>query len=272
MPNAPTEPAALSHRRTWLLLAGAFVTFAVGAGSMHAYTVFLVAFIEAFGWTRADVSVAYAVSQLVTGTSSPLVGVLVDRLGPRRLILIGGAVLALGAFATSHATSLWQIDVLYGVVMTLGANCLGLVVFVPLLSRHFVRRRGMAVSIVQSANGFARAYSAPVTTLMIDGLGWRGAYLWQGVFVAVVIAPLGAAAEAKALGIARALRRQGIAVEQEYRGNMKRRMQRANKLNARAAVILGDDELAKGVAQLKDLDSGAQREVALDSLADVLRN
>ena len=57
---------------------------------------------------------------------------------------------------------------------------------------------------------------------------------------------------------------QGIAVEQDYRGNMKRRMQRANKLNARAAVIIGDDELAKGVAQLKDLDSGEQREVALD--------
>ena len=50
---------------------------------------------------------------------------------------------------------------LYGVVMTLGANCLGLVVFVPLLSRHFVRNRGMAVSVVQSANGFARAFSAP---------------------------------------------------------------------------------------------------------------
>jgi len=55
----------------------------------------------------------------------------------------------------------------------------------------------------------------------------------------VVIAPLGAAAEAKALGIARALRRHGITVEQDYRGNMKRRMQRANKLNARAAIIMG---------------------------------
>ena len=87
----------------------------------------------------------------------------------------------------------------------------------------------------------------------------------------VVIAPLGPAAEAKALGIARALRRQGITVEQEYRGNMKRRMQRANKLNARAAIIIGDDELAKGVAQLKDLDSGTQREVALDKLADALK-
>ncbi|MBL0899561.1 MAG: histidine--tRNA ligase [Reyranella sp.] len=87
----------------------------------------------------------------------------------------------------------------------------------------------------------------------------------------VVIAPLGAAAEAKALGVARGLRKQGIAVEQEYRGNMKRRMQRANKLNARAAIILGDDELAKGVAQLKDLDSGNQREVPLDGLAEALK-
>lgn len=87
----------------------------------------------------------------------------------------------------------------------------------------------------------------------------------------VVIAPLGAAAEAKALGLARTLRQQGIAVEQDYRGNMKRRMQRANKLNARAALIIGDDELAKGVAQLKDLDSGAQREVPLDGLAEALK-
>jgi len=88
----------------------------------------------------------------------------------------------------------------------------------------------------------------------------------------VVIVPLGAAAEAKALGLARALRRAGIAVEQDYRGNMKRRMQRANKLGARAAVIIGDDELAKGVAQVKDLDSSAQNEVALDRLVDALKS
>jgi histidyl-tRNA synthetase len=48
-------------------------------------------------------------------------------------------------------------------------------------------------------------------------------------------------------------------------------MQRANKLNARAVLIIGEDELAKGVAQLKDLDSGEQREVALNALADALK-
>jgi histidyl-tRNA synthetase len=87
----------------------------------------------------------------------------------------------------------------------------------------------------------------------------------------VVIAPLGVTAEARALGIARTLRKAGIAVEQDYRGNMKRRMQRANKLNARAAIIIGDDELAKGVVQLKDLDSQDQREVPLDELLEALR-
>ncbi len=182
--TAPSRP------RLWLLLAAAFLTFSIGAGFMHAYTVFLLTFVDVFGWSRARVSIAYSVGQFVSGFSSPLVGWLVDRLGPRRLILMGGAMLAIGLLASSQATELWHMVVLYGIVMTLGANCLGLVVFVPLLSRYFVRNRGMAVSVVQSANGFSRAFSAPVTTLMIDGLGWRGAYLWQGIFMGAVLLPL----------------------------------------------------------------------------------
>jgi MFS transporter, OFA family, oxalate/formate antiporter len=180
----------LTSRRLWLLLAAAFGTFSVGAGFMHAYTVFLVTFIEDFGWSRAEVSLAYSVSQIVSGVTSPAVGWLVDRLGPARLILMGGGLLTAGLLANALATQLWHIVLLYGVVMTIGANCLGLVVFVPLLSRHFVRNRGMAVSVVQSANGFARAFSAPIATLMISGLGWRGAYFWQGVFMAAILLPL----------------------------------------------------------------------------------
>jgi histidyl-tRNA synthetase len=86
----------------------------------------------------------------------------------------------------------------------------------------------------------------------------------------VALVPLGEAAERKALTLAHDLRRRGIAVELDYKGNMKRRLQRANKANARAAVILGDNELAKGVVAVKDLDKGEQREVALHSLAEAL--
>jgi MFS family permease len=173
-------------------LTAAFVTFGVSAACMHSYTVFLIAFIEAFGWSRAESSLAYAVSQLISGATSPAVGVLVDRLGPRRLILIGGGLLAAGLVASAFANALWQVILLYGVVMTLGANCLGLVVFVPVLSRRFVRNRGMAVAVVQSANGFARALSAPLSQLLITAFGWRGAYLVQGGFMAAAFLPLAA--------------------------------------------------------------------------------
>jgi MFS family permease len=183
-------PPRISPRQGWLLLAAAFLTFAVGAACMHSYTVFLIAFIEAFGWTRGEASIAYSVSQMVSGATSPLVGVLVDRLGPRRMVLLGGVLLSAGLLISATAQALWQVVFLYGVVMTLGANCLGLVVFVPVLSRNFVRRRGMAVAIVQSANGFARAVSAPLSQLLIAGMGWRGAYLAQGGFMAVAFLPL----------------------------------------------------------------------------------
>src|SRR5947209_19274431 len=169
------------------MLGGAFATFTISAGLMHSYAVFLVAFLEDFRWSRSDVSLAYSASQLVAGVSAPLVGALVDRLGPRRLVLLGGTLLALGLLGSAYARALWHIIVLYGVVMTIGANCLGLVVFVPLLSRYFVRRRGMAISIVQSANGIARGLSAPLVQVSIALIGWRTTYLCQAVFMALFI-------------------------------------------------------------------------------------
>ena len=159
---------------------------------MHSYAVFLVAFIEEFRWSRGETSIAYSVSQLVAGGSSPLVGALVDRLGPRRLLALGGAILLIGLLGSALVTALWQIILLYGIVMTIGANCLSLVVFVPLLSRYFVQRRGMAVSILQSANGFGRAASAPLVQLSISSLGWRETYLAQAAFIAAAVPLLAA--------------------------------------------------------------------------------
>ena len=174
------------------MLACSFAAFSISAALLHAYTVFLVAFIGEFHWSRADTSLAYAVSQLVSGFSAPLVGTLVDRLGPRRVMLIGGGLLVVGLVATAQITALWQLVLLYGVVMTLGANCLGLIVFVPLLTRLFVRRRGMAISIVQSANGVARAVSAPGAQLLITAIGWRGTLLVEAGLLGVLIVPLAA--------------------------------------------------------------------------------
>jgi histidyl-tRNA synthetase len=82
----------------------------------------------------------------------------------------------------------------------------------------------------------------------------------------VAIVPMGEAAEHRAIAILQQLRHAGIRAEMAYRGNMKRRLERANKIGARAAIILGEDELGRGVAAVKDLAAGTQTEVALDAL------
>jgi histidyl-tRNA synthetase len=86
----------------------------------------------------------------------------------------------------------------------------------------------------------------------------------------VVIVPLGERAEAEAQRIVAGLRREGVATEMAYRGNMKKRLGKANDAGAAYALIIGDDELDRGEAQLKDLASGDQRGVSLDLLAEAL--
>jgi histidyl-tRNA synthetase len=83
----------------------------------------------------------------------------------------------------------------------------------------------------------------------------------------VAVVPIGEAAEAVAIGILQSLRAAGIRAEMAYRGNLRRRMERANRIDARAAVILGADDLAQGVAQVKDLRTGVQEAVKLPDIA-----
>ncbi|MFA7586681.1 MAG: histidine--tRNA ligase [Novosphingobium sp.] len=82
----------------------------------------------------------------------------------------------------------------------------------------------------------------------------------------VAIVPLGAGAEAACLGLAATLRRGGLAVDMGFRGNMKKRMSRANESGARFALIVGDDELAAGEAMVKNLITGEQERVALHAI------
>ncbi len=84
----------------------------------------------------------------------------------------------------------------------------------------------------------------------------------------VAVIPMGEDAEDKALEISNQLRRAGFRVEQSYSGNMKKRMTKAVKANAFKAVIIGSDELVKGEAAVKDLDSGEQKNVKFANIVE----
>ena len=107
------------------------------------------------------------------------------------------------------------------------------------------------------------------------GIGWAGGIERLSMLAdepdpaprPIALVPVGAEAEVETLALADRLRRAGLVIELGYRGSLRRRLSRADRLNACAAVILGEDELAREVATVRDLDSGEQEEVALSALA-----
>jgi len=123
-------------------------------------------------------------------------------------------------------------------------------------------------------DGLVEAMGGPAT----PGVGWAAGIERLAMLIAaplpervtVAIVPMGAAAEAAAVGLIARLRRAGIACDMAYKGNMKRRMQKADASGARYAVVLGDDELARGEVGLKDLANGSQQWVAIERLAEAV--
>ena len=123
-------------------------------------------------------------------------------------------------------------------------------------------------------DGLVETMGGPPT----PGIGWAGGIERLAMLIAepadpprpIALVPMGARAEAEATRLAQRLRRAGLTVDLGYRGNLSKRLKRANKLAARAAVLLGDDELGRGAATVRDLDSGEQEEVSLDDLERAL--
>jgi len=112
----------------------------------------------------------------------------------------------------------------------------------------------------------------------LPGVGWAGGIERLAMLAGeppaaprpIALVPMGEVAEGRAIALAHALRGAGLSIDLAYRGNLKKRMQRANKVNARLALILGDDELARDMIVLRDLDSGEQTELPIDSVSESL--
>ena len=123
-------------------------------------------------------------------------------------------------------------------------------------------------------DGLIEALGGPYT----PAVGWAAGIERLAMMIAapererpnVVIVPLGARAELQGQAILAGLRRKGVAADMGYRGNVKKRLSRANEAGASFALVIGDDELDRGEAQLKDLASGEQRAVSLDLLAEAI--
>jgi MFS family permease len=159
-----------------LVLGLCFAMSLLGRGAAETFTVFLLPVSTSFGWDRAEVVSIYSLAALATGVAAPFVGRLFDRSGPRTVFGLGLFLLGTGFLSAAFTQKLWQLQVCIGLAAGLGSACLGNVAGSLLLSRWFGPRLPTAMAVVYSAAGAGILLMVPLSQILIDHFGWRGAY------------------------------------------------------------------------------------------------
>ena len=173
----------------WVVVGISTLVFAIVRGVNDAFGVFFVAILEEFGWGRAAVAGVFSFARLTEGAVSIVVGKLSDRFGLRRLVPISACLVALGLMLASQAQSLWMLYFAYGTVFAIGYCGVGELSHIPVISRWFVRKRGMAIGIAMAGMGLGILLIVPMAERFIRLLGWRWAYVALAAVVLVGVIP-----------------------------------------------------------------------------------
>lgn len=166
------------------------MALAVGNGLYFTFSVFLVPLVAEFGWSRGLTAGALSLSTMLQGLLSPIAGILVDRFGPRRIILSGAVVLSAASILTATTRTASELYLYTGMLGAIGLVGLGPVPMGVLLSRWFAARRGRAVGIAFSGMGFGVFVMGPLAQWLIASMGWRVASAVLGLGSLCVLFPI----------------------------------------------------------------------------------
>ena len=167
-----------------------FVLTVLSRGLNESFTVFLLPISQGFGWDRAEIISIYALSALTSGLAAPWIGRLFDHSGPRVVYGLGLLLLGAAFAAAARAEQLWQLQLSIGIGIGLAAACLGNVTSSLLLARWFGPRLPTAMALIYSAMGAGTLIALPLSQLLIDSYGWRGAYQLMGGFGLALLVPI----------------------------------------------------------------------------------
>jgi MFS family permease len=166
------------------------VALAVGNGLYFTFSVFLVPLVEEFRWSRGLTAGALSLSTVLQGLLSPVAGILVDRFGPRPVILGGAVLLSAASILTATTRSAFELYLYTGLLGAVGLVGLGPVPMGVLLSRWFSARRGRAVGIAFSGMGFGVFVMGPLAQWLIASMGWRVASAVLGLGSLCILLPI----------------------------------------------------------------------------------
>jgi len=187
--NQKRPPISLPFYYGWFIISLCFLTTLTSAGVRSSPSVLIHPLEAEFGWSRTMIASAVSMNLLLFGVAAPVSGWLIDRIGPRMIMLCSLSILIVGVSGTMMMTEFWQFFLVWGIVVGIGAGGVGSVLTATVGNRWFVARRGLALGILGSASSTGQIIFLPLFMAMITYAGWRQGSMAL-IVVAVILLPL----------------------------------------------------------------------------------
>ena len=173
--------AALARRNIhygWVVVAVTFLTMLVTAGAMGAPGVLIVPLEREFGWDNAQISSALALRLLLFGLFGPFAAAFMNRYGLRRVMICAAMLIAAGLLASLAMTQVWQLILLWGVVVGVGTGLTAIVLAATVATRWFTARRGLVVGLLTASSATGQLVFLPLIAELTERFGWRAALVF----------------------------------------------------------------------------------------------
>ncbi|MSP41680.1 MAG: MFS transporter [Deltaproteobacteria bacterium] len=182
-------PLALPFHYGWLVISLCFLTTLTSAGVRSSPSVLIHPLEAEFGWSRTMIAAAVSMNLLLFGVAAPVSGYLIDRFGPRKVMMGSLTMLIVGVSGTMMMTQFWQFFLVWGIIVGVGAGGVGSVLTATVGNRWFVAKRGLALGILGSASSTGQIIFLPLFMAMIQYAGWRLGSM-SLIIVAMFLLPL----------------------------------------------------------------------------------
>jgi MFS family permease len=173
----------------WIVIACSILTF-YGAGTFfYGFTVFVNPMARDLGWSMALISGAFSLYRLESGIGAPLAGYLLDRIGPRILVMAGGLIWGAGFFYLSNTKTVLNFYIAFFIISFGWTFASGTAVPSALIGKWFIKKRGRAFGFYTTAGGLS-GILVPILSLFIETYGWQKTLLFTGLFTWIITIPI----------------------------------------------------------------------------------
>ncbi len=174
----------------WIIVALGLLGMGAWAGVRTSFAVFYAALLDQFGWSRGGAAGVQSLSYVIYLILAPLAGGLIDRFGPRRVMLPGLTIMCVGLALCHYISSLFQFYLFFGVIVATGVTFISIVAYSPILAQWFEKKRGVAVGISVSGMGLGTFLLVPLTQYFISLWGWRMSFVALAMLFFIILFPL----------------------------------------------------------------------------------